>query len=64
METAFEEHPHIRIGHWCGEKVALPPFFSSSCASVWRNVGGRYLAGQVTFQISMVGILKCIFSVL
>jgi hypothetical protein len=61
MGTAFEEHPHICIGPWCGEKVAVPPFLSGSCAGAWRNFGGRYLAGQVTVQISMVGILKGVF---
>jgi hypothetical protein len=58
MGTAFEEHPHIRIGPWCGEKVAVSRFLSGSCASAWCNLGVRYLGGQVTFQISMPGILK------
>jgi hypothetical protein len=57
MGTAFKEHPHIRIGHGCGENVAIPPFLSGSCASAWRSVVGHYLAGQVTFQRAMLCIV-------
>jgi hypothetical protein len=64
MGTAFEEHPHVCTGHWCGEKVALPSFRSGSCVSAWRNVGGRHIAGQVTFQISMLRLHRCFISVL
>jgi hypothetical protein len=46
METAFEEHPHISIGHWCGEKVAIPPFFQALARVLGAMLGAATLLGK------------------
>jgi hypothetical protein len=40
MGTAFEEHPHVRIGHGCGKKVAIYQVLGNNLVAD----GGKYFA--------------------